>query len=102
VILTEEQIKRSSHCGCEVRKLLLAAAGASEDDLSLIKDPIANPAAGRGVNFEKSKNKWRARITFQSKEYHLGYFSEESSAIAMRDEAEKHIGYDFIKWYNSI
>jgi len=59
-------------------------------------------SSSRGVNFYAKKNKWRARIIFQSKEYHLGYFSEKETAIEMRMEAEKHLGNGFLEWYDSI
>jgi hypothetical protein len=56
----------------------------------------------RGVNFEPGKNKWRVRIPYRSKEYHLGYFVEKDDAIKRRAEAESHLNGDFIGWYNKV
>ena len=56
----------------------------------------------RGVRFEKGKNKWRVRVTFQSKEYHLGYYAEKDDALKIRQEAENHLNSGFIEWYNKF
>jgi hypothetical protein len=55
----------------------------------------------RGVRFEKGKGKWRVRITFQAKEYHLGYYTDKESALKTKREAEAHFGSDFVNWFNN-
>lgn len=42
-----------------------------------------------GVNFMKSKNKWRARIKHNRKEIHIGMYTTEIEAIDARKKAEK-------------
>ncbi len=41
-----------------------------------------------GVNFHKSRNKWRARIKIKGKEKHLGLFKTINEAIKIRKEYE--------------
>lgn len=54
-----------------------------------------------GVSFHKSTNKWTATISYNKKQYHLGYFSEKQDAIDIRKIAEQKIkDGDFLKWYN--
>jgi hypothetical protein len=93
-------------CGCEARKLIWAASGKSGDEFEVNTNLVPTVTTGysdeRGVRFEKGKNKWRVRVTFQSKEYHLGYFPEKEAALEMKREAESHFNSDFIGWYNGI
>jgi hypothetical protein len=57
---------------------------------------------GRGINYDSKKGKWRARITYQSKEYHLGYFADKETAVAARKEAESNLSADFIEWLSGF
>jgi len=99
IILTKEQLDKNRHCGCEYRKYLLALSGKEDDKHELEQTQTTTYSENRGVNFEK--NKWRARITFQTKVYHLGYFSSKEAAIEMRKEAEHNLNNNnFIEWYN--
>ena len=41
-----------------------------------------------GVYFNKEKNKWEAKIMFNYKNIHLGYFNNKQEAIEMRRKAE--------------
>ena len=95
-----------SSCGCEIRKLLWAASGKSGEEYEKMPLPITqtpvNLSEERGVKFEKGKNKWRVRVTFQGKEYHLGYYAEKDAALELRREAERHLNGDFICWYNEV
>ena len=104
VILTKEQLESRTSCGCEIRKLIWAASGKSSEDFEFNTPMIPTASVGysedRGVRFEKGKNKWRVRVTFQSKEYHLGYYAEKEAALEIRREAENHLNSDFIEWYN--
>jgi hypothetical protein len=102
IILTEEQLNRMRSCGCESRKLLLAQTDIADDTSEMEKLYQLAPTEVRGVNFEPSKGKWRARVTFQSKEYHLGYFAEQDDALKRRHEAEEHLSGDFIAWFKNI
>ena len=52
-----------------------------------------NSSGVTGVGWSKKNNKWRARITLNNKEYHLGYFDDKNDAIKARKEAEnKYFG----------
>jgi hypothetical protein len=43
----------------------------------------------------KSKNKWRARISTETKEIHLGIFETFEEAVAAREAAElKYYGFN--------
>ncbi|MCL2355981.1 MAG: hypothetical protein FWC70_02320 [Defluviitaleaceae bacterium] len=99
IILSEEQLNRIRSCGCASRKLLLAQTDIADDTSEMEKLYQLESNEIRGVNFEPSKGKWRARVTFQSKEYHLGYFSEQDDALKQRHEAEKHLNDDFPAWF---
>lgn len=48
-----------------------------------------------GVDFDKRRNKWRARINFKKKSIHLGYFDEFKYAVLARHEAEKEYYGEF-------
>jgi len=102
IFLTQEQLNTMTSCGCMARKLLLRAVGGEEDgyEMKATSSALSNNPTGQGVKFEQRKNKWRARIRFQGKEYHLGYFVEEAAATERRNEAEAHLNNDFIGWFN--
>jgi hypothetical protein len=106
IILTKEQLESKNSCGCEARKLIWAACGKSGDEFEFDSKILPTPQVGyadeRGVRFEKGKGKWRVRVTFQGKEYHLGYYSEKDAALEVRREAEVHLNSDFIEWYTKF
>jgi hypothetical protein len=108
VILTKAQLESMSSCGCETRNLLSAASGKSADEIKedeKMNLPAPTPVAvseESGVRFENSKNKWRVRVTFHGKEYHLGYYEEKDAALAIRREANLHLNGDFLLWYNEV
>lgn len=43
--------------------------------------PSNNTSGFRGVNFEKRRNKWKARLMIDGKEIYLGYFVNKEDAI---------------------
>ena len=52
-----------------------------------------NTSGYSGVNWVKQLNKWRARITVNHNEIHLGIFDNMQDAIRARKEAEiKYFG----------
>lgn len=100
--------KRS--CGCrksqsELENAKLARAvypRAEKTSLALIssRKPYASSSSGvRGVSWHKARKKWLARITFQGKSFHLGYFSDLNDAARARKEAEANIFDGFLDWY---
>jgi hypothetical protein len=52
-----------------------------------------NKSGAHGVDWFKSRGKWRSRIKDNGKEIHLGYFDDISKAIAARKSAEILYGY---------
>ena len=59
-----------------------------------------NTSGKRGVCWDKSKNKWVARIGFKKKDFYLGSSKDFKTACRMRDEAEEHLYRDFLEWYS--
>lgn len=52
-----------------------------------------NKSGYRGVHWAKAREKWRAQITFECKNKHLGYFNEKLDAARAYDKAAKrHFG----------
>jgi len=105
LIVSEEQLSRMSSCGCIERNILMARLNLSSeamdmDKFNLPQQTMPPQNEARGVNFEASKNKWRARIKYRTKEYHLGYFTEKEDALKRKQEAENNLQGDFIGWYN--
>ena len=47
-----------------------------------------NTSGRTGVGYIPSKNKWRARINKEGKEYHLGIFDSFEEAVEQRKKAE--------------
>jgi hypothetical protein len=99
IIVTEKQLNDNSHCGCVNRMYLLSLVGADDESNDMQATKGNEHIKGRGVNFQKDKGKWRARITYQSKEYFLGYFPDRDSALEIRQEAERNLNTNFIEWY---
>lgn len=59
------------------------------------KRRVTNTSGKTGVSFMKSKNMWRARITKDSQEIHLGLFETFDEAVNAREEAEiKYFGFN--------
>ena len=59
----------------------------------------ANTAVGktshhRGVSYSKQSGKWLARITFDGKPRHLGFFADDDAAAAAYVAACREIGRD--------
>lgn len=47
-----------------------------------------NTSGVKGVNFNKSLQRWVARISVDSKPVHLGIFKEKEDAVIARKKAE--------------
>ncbi len=54
--------------------------------------PIQGTSGAIGVSWAKSKNKWRAYVTINYKQIHLGHFLELEDAKKARIEGEKRYG----------
>jgi len=57
------------------------------------KKQITNTSGSNGVYFVKNKKKWRAAVTIDYKEQHLGYFDNIEDAIAARQKANLRHGF---------
>lgn len=103
--LTSGQANECVHC---VRKYLdkgrewakeYAQGGSSI--LNVIERGINknNSSGYKGVSWHKESQKWRAYITFQRKQYNLGFYEKLEDAISARRSGEKEIFDNFIEWY---
>lgn len=64
-------------------KLRCVSHGDNQKNLSLSK---SNSSGVNGVSWSKRYSKWRARITIQRREMHVGYFHDlEEARIAVKD-----------------
>lgn len=52
-----------------------------------------NKSGISGVSFCKVKKKWRVRFYRNKKETHLGYFSDKSEAVEVRNQTYKDLGF---------
>lgn len=50
-----------------------------------------NTSGIKGISWSKQKNKWRARILFEKKEIHIGYFDNIKNAELEINKARKKI-----------
>jgi len=64
------------------------------------KEANRNSTSGiRGVSFDKQKNKWRAHIELNGKQYNLGRYHKIEEAQRIREIAETMLNNKFIEWY---
>lgn len=74
--------------------------GTQPSQIALDKSPTkANKSGVVGVNWDKSRGKWQAGITFKGHRYNLGRFEYIQDAIDARKAAEKQIFGGFLEWY---
>jgi hypothetical protein len=73
--------------------------------ISRIKNlkPVANNTSGcRGVYFERSSGKWRARLRFQGKNLSFGSYTNFDDAVRARKEAEEQIYGAFLETLKDV
>lgn len=64
------------------------------------KEPISTNTSGvTGVGWDKSRNKWYARIEFQGERHFLGRFNKKEDAVSARKEAEDKYYQPIIEKY---
>ena len=54
-----------------------------------------NKSGFRGVGWYKPYKKWRVRITYNGKEYHLGYYNELSDAVSAYSKKAEELYKEF-------
>lgn len=83
-------VKRYS-CGCMSRDYISDTNVKVESFTHLGKKSKRNTSGCPGVYWKREKNKWQARIYFNGKDKHLGYFDNKEEAIKARKEAENDL-----------
>lgn len=68
-------------------------AATRKENMQNLKRSSANTSGVTGVGWKKSCSKWRARITINEKQIHLGLFARKEDAIAARKAAETRYGF---------
>ena len=63
------------------------------DNLRNSKRSIKNTSGVTGVYWVSCNKKWVAKICVNSRDKHLGYFTNKKAAIAARKAAERELGY---------
>ena len=61
-----------------------------------------NTSGVKGVVWNTRKHKWRAKITFKKKDYHLGYFGSVEDAAKVRKMAEQELFEPFLSEHSHI
>lgn len=59
---------------------------------------LAKTSKFRGVCFDKSKDRWRAALTFKGKKYSLGRHKTQKAAARAYDKKAKNLGVPRYKW----
>jgi hypothetical protein len=60
---------------------------------------VSNTSGYKGVDYNKRRKQWRARICLKGKNYHLGWFKEKEEAIKARQKAEKELFQPILEEY---
>ncbi len=86
------EVDHIDNCGCDNRKvnLRLATSGNQVENSGLRADSTSGVT---GVCWDKSADKWKARISINGKRTHLGRYDDFDEAVEARRKAEiKHYG----------
>ena len=99
---------RSGHvksCGCEhakgINSRLNYIDGTCVEMLQAKTIRKNNTSGVAGVDYLKSRHRWRASICFKGKRYFLGSFKEFDKAVAARKTAEFMLHDDFLQQYGA-
>ncbi len=80
--------------GCDNQKKNLRIVTLSENAINS-KITIRNTSGYRGVCWSKRSNKWRAAITVNGKQIHIGVFNEKIEAAKAYDDAARKYHNEF-------
>jgi len=53
----------------------------------------------KGVSLDKKSHKWRAYVTFQRKQYNLGFYDNIDDALSSRRKGDEEMFESFVGWY---
>lgn len=53
--------------------------------------PVNSTSGAKGVTWNRTLEKWHARISLKGRRYHVGWFYDKESAIAARQRAETEL-----------
>ena len=88
-------IDHINHDGMDNRSANVRVATYSQNLYHRKKRSGAKYSKYKGVCWKKESRKWVARIGFQKKEVHLGYFTSEIDAARAYDDAAKNYHGEF-------
>lgn len=100
------QTGKTKSCGClgasRYKENLKLCLGTSVALLEGLQNHLnsRNTSGCTGVYWSSSAQRWNAQITFQSKTYFLGSFTNKEDAISARRNGER-MHTDFLTWYYS-
>ena len=83
-----------NHDGLDNRKSNLRICTTAQNEWNARKS-TRNTSGVKGVNFDKSRQKWRARISCNGQRFELGFFNTKEEAIQARYEAEDKLHGEF-------
>jgi hypothetical protein len=86
--------KNGNHLDCRRQNLRIATTAENTRNEPMLK---TNKSGKRGVNFHKGMNKWRAYITFNKRQIHLGYFDTPEEAAAVYEKNAKNLFGEFYR-----
>lgn len=101
------QSGKTKSCGCLQKKQLtenlrlIDGTSVTKLEAMLDREPILSNTSGyNGVYLNKRSGKWTAQITFKSKTYYLGSYTDIADAVKARKRGEEMYD-DFLEWYYS-
>lgn len=86
--VNKDQIILNEYVIAKQKEMLEFIAFKKEESVKKAKiSNLKRSMKSKGVSWKKDKEKWKAYITIDKKQKHLGYFDNESDAIKARKEA---------------
>lgn len=87
----DEEVDHKNGCTLDNRKKENLRVCNRKENCKNLRLSCKNTSGHRGVSWSKKYRKWRARITKDKKEYHLGMFDDIEDAINAREKAEEKL-----------
>lgn len=86
------------HYGVKMAREAAGYVGGTQlSRITNIKETAANTSGCRGVYYEKTSNKWRARLRFKGKLISLGSFNSFEDAVEARKKGEELYFGEFVE-----